>query len=310
MSTKFKVDSLHLDAESSLFFERELMAIERELYTTQYPALKLNELVSIKPGIPEGAQTYNWKSYDWVGMAKVVANYALDFPNVTVKAEEHISNIRRLGDSFSYSVDDIEAAKMAGFPLERELAAAAALGINQRQNYIGLMGDSDYNIPGFFSNANIPSAAAPADGNGGSTEFENKNPDQIIRDFGLLIDEIKTLTKGVENANTVALPISTMSLLRRTRLTDTVTLLKYLEATYTNVTKWVDLFELETAGVGGTKMGVAYDRSPRVLEQIIPLSFKVYPSTQKGLSWEFPCSSKTGGVVVRFPLACNFLYGL
>lgn len=303
---------MKLDANELLFFERQLEAIETQTYDVRYPELKARMLIPPSFKTPKGAKTRTYRMYDKVGMAKIVANYAKDFPRVTLKGSEVTSNIRRLGDSFSYTVDDIAAAAMAGIDLEGGLAEAAKRAIMQLENSIAWNGDTDNNIPGFLSNANIPEAAVAADGVGATTTFSTKTPDQIIRDVSALINDIRTVTKGVEAANTVLFPISIMSVLKSTPRSSTsdTTILDFLKRVHPEITLWDDLLELETSGVGATKEMLAYNRSPMFLELDIPEDFTVYEYEKKGLEYEIPCSSKIGGCILRYPLSANLAYGI
>lgn len=302
----------HLDANSMAFFERELEHIKTKTYDVKYPNLKARALIPVSFDTPRGAKTITYKQYDQLGMAKIVANYAKDFPRVSVLAKEFTSPIKRLGDSYSWTIDDIAAAAMANVALDPKLAAAAKRAILQKENTIAFFGDSATGLPGFLTNANIPLAAATADGAGALSTFVSKSPDQIIRDINALISSIVTVTKEVEQANTVLLPPTTWAQIANTPRSSTsdTTILEFLKSQHPEITLWEQLLSLETAGTGATKMMVAYNRSPDVLQLEVPWDFEQFEADKKGLEYEVPCSSKTGGTIVYYPLACNFVYGI
>lgn len=301
---------LKLDANEQLFFSRQLEFIERQTYDIRYPGLKARELIPVSSEVPEGAKTITYRQYDMVGMAKIVANYATDFPRVTVKGKEFTSPVKRLGDSYEYSEDDIKAAMLAGIDLDGMEAAAAKRAILQKENSIAFFGDADTGLPGFLSNANIPEAAAAADGAGGLSTWASKTPDQIIRDVTDMIESIPSVTNGVEEADTVVFPKNRWNVLKK-RIPDlNMTILQFLMQVHPEITLWTWLNELNDAGVGSTAEMVAYKRDPMFLKLHIPLDFTQYEPQVEGLNYKIPCSSKTGGTVIYYPLSATLVYGI
>lgn len=300
----------NLDSNEQMFFKRQLEYVKTELYEKRYPNLKARELIPVSMSAPLGAKTITYRMYDKVGFAKIVANYATDFPKVTVTAKEETAKVKRLGDSFSYTVDDIQAAIMANLNLETRLAMAAQRGIMELENRIAWFGDTAAGLGGFLTNSNIPEAVAP-NGGAGSPLWANKTPDEIIKDVSVLINTVITQSNGVEQANTVLFPVTAYSYLSttpRSANTDT-TILAFLKSVFRQITRWDWLNELETAGTGGTRLAVAYNRDPMNLTLEIPEDFNVYPAQERGLEFEVPCSSKTAGVIVYYPLTANKMYG-
>lgn len=300
----------NIDANEQMFFERQLEFVKTELYEKRYPTLKARELIPVSTSAPRGAKTIIYRMYDKVGFAKIVANYATDFPKVTVTASEETAKVKRLGDSFSYTVDDIQAAIMSNINLESRLALAAQRGIMELENRIAFFGDTAAGLGGFLTNANIPETVAP-NGGGGSPLWSSKSPDEVIFDIATNINTVITQSNGVENPNTVLFPVTAYAYLAttpRSSTTDT-TILEFLKKVFPQITRWDWLNELETAGTGSTRLMIAYNRDPMNLTLEIPEDFNVYPAQERGLEYEVPCSSKTAGVIVYYPLTAHKMYG-
>src|SRR5262249_12893374 len=155
---------LKLDANEQIFFERQLESVKAKTYDVKYPNLKARTLIPVSFETPQGAKSITYYQYDQVGMAKIVANYAKDFPRVTIKGKKFTSPVEGLGDSYGYTIDDIKAAAMAGVALEQREANAAKRAMAQLENRLAYFGDTQTNIPGFFTNANVPETAVAADG--------------------------------------------------------------------------------------------------------------------------------------------------
>ena len=305
-------NTLHLDANELIFFARQLEFIKARTYDVVYPELKARPLIPVSFEAGNGATSITYRQYDQVGMAKIIANYARDLPRASVKGKEFTSIVKSLGSSYGYSVQDIRSAAKAGVNLAQREANAAKRAIMQKETDIAFFGDAEYNLPGFFSNANIPSAAVPADGVGASTLWSAKTPDQIIRDVNELINDIITVTKGAEAPNTVLLPISRYTLINttpRSEHTDT-TILQFLKMAHPAITMWDWLNELETAGPGSEAMMTAYNRSPDKLTLEIPSDFEQFPEQSVGLEFEVPCHERIGGTIVYYPLSANMAYGI
>lgn len=306
-----------LDANTQLFFERELEVVEATLYNVKYPNLKARLLIPPAFNYPRGTETITYKQYDMLGMAKIVANYATDFPRVSLKGKKFTSPVKRIADSYGYTVDDIEAAMMAQVPLDQMEAMAAKRAIDQLENRIAYFGDTDTNLPGFFTNANIPISAVENDGDVNidpqQTKWISKTPQQIIRDFGDAVTAMRDLTNGVELPNAALFPIAQLSMLSTTPVSDnapTVMILDVLKKAHPYITVWDDLIELKTAGTGGSAMFVIYNRDPINLRMPIPWDFEQFPAQEKGLEYEIPCSEKVGGTIVSYPLSASFHYGI
>lgn len=304
-----------LDTAENLWFSRQLEHIKAGSYDVLYAANVAARVIPVSNEANPGATTITYRQYDAVGFAKIVANYAKDIPRVDLLAQEFTTKVKSIADSYGFSIQDIRAARMAGVNLEDKGAAAALQAIVQLENQLAFFGDTGYGIQGFFTNPNIPTALAPADGVGATSTFSTKTPNQIIRDISNLISGIRTRTQNVEKPNTVLLPLSTWTYLNQTPRSDLgdrtiMGWLKENNALIDGIQEWIPLNELETAGVSGTRMMVAYDRNPRKLTLEIPQPFEMFPPQYEGLEWHVPCHERIGGTIVYYPLSAAFLYGI
>jgi len=293
------------DANESIFFARQLEHIKSQTYDIKYPALSALSLFPVDTSAGAGAKTITYRQYDTVGMAKVIANYANDLPRADVVAKEFTSNVRGIGDSYGYDVQEIRYASMTGTPLESRKAAAARRAHDQKINALAWAGDAEHNLPGFLTNANIPGYTVPADGTGSSKLFSTKTADLIIRDINGIINQVRTQSKGVHMANELWLPIAQYALIssmpRGTGTDQTV--LKFLQENNPGVT-FRSVLELDNAMSGGTlDTMVAIEKSIDNIQLNIPMPFMQHSPQQKGLAFEIPCESRFGGITVTYALA-------
>jgi hypothetical protein len=293
------------DANESIFFARQLEYIKSQTYDIKYPALSALSLFPIDTSAGPGAKTITYRQYDTVGMAKVIASYANDLPRADVVAKEFTSNVRGIGDSYGYDVQEIRYASMTGTPLESRKAAAARRAHDQKINVLAWAGDTEHGLPGFLTNANIPGYTVPADGTGSSKLWTAKTADLIIRDVNAIINQVLTQSKGVHAANEVWLPIAQYALIssmpRGTGTDQTV--LSFLQANNPGVT-FKRVVELDNAMSSGTlDTMVAIENTAENLGLQVPMPFMQHSPQQKGLAFEVPCESRYGGVIVYYPLA-------
>lgn len=295
------------DANESVFFARQLEHIKAQTYDIKYPALSALALFPIDTSAGPGAKTITYRQYDAVGMAKVIAAYSNDLPRADIVAKEFTSNVRGIGTSYSYDVQEIRYASMTGTPLETRKAAAARKAHDQKINALAWSGDTEHGLPGFLTNANIPGYTVPADGTGTSKLWSTKTADLIIRDVNGIINQVRVQSKGVHTANEVWMPIAQYALIssmpRSTGSDQTV--LKFLQENNPGVT-FKSVLELDNAMSSGTlDTMVAIENSSDNYGLQIPMPFMQHSPQQKGLAFEVPCEARYGGVIFYYPLcAC------
>ena len=298
----------HLDADESIFFTRQLEFVKSRTFDKKFAQLKARMLIPVSFEAGPGAESIKYEQFDQLGLAKVVADYARDFPRADVAAKEFISPIKSLGASYGFSVQEIRAAQMAGKPLQQRKANAARRSIMQQENTIAFIGDTDFNLPGWFTNPNIPDVALPNDGVGALTTFASKitTPDLIIRDLNSISNAVLTQSNGVEQANTMVMPLAQKTQLAatpRSGNSDTTILTFYLQNNGSvSDCDWVN--ELAASnGFVSNDTAIAYDRSPDAFTLEIPQDFEQFRPQEKGLEFEVPVHERIGGVIIYYPLS-------
>jgi len=311
-----KIFSVHLDANESAFFARQLEAVKAQVYEIEYPGLKATQVLPVDTSAGAGAKTIVWRMFDKVGMAKVIASYADDLPRVAIKATEHVAHIRSIGASYEYSTQDIRYAMRAGVPLAAQEAMAAREAIEQLIDEIAWFGDAEYNLQGFLYNANISSYVAD-DGAGGTTDWARKTAAEIIADVNNAIKFVKTSTRGVEQPNMVLLPTDQYATIATTPtgIEGTQTILSFLKAAHPGVTfdEVEKLANVSPAVVGGgdtSNVMVVYRKDPSKLTLDIPMPFTQYPPQPRNLSQVINCEARIAGVLTYKPLSVLVVEGI
>jgi len=299
------------DADLVGFFPRQLEQILAGTYDIKYPALKGTTVIPVDMSINTGAETYTYRQYDSVGMAKIIADYSQDLPRCDIIGAEFTAKIKSIGASFGYSVQEIRAASLGGLPLEQRRANATRQANDQLVNRIAWNGDAECGLLGFLNQPNVPVSDVPNDGTGGTTEWVNKTPAQILRDMNLAMTEILETTKAVHAANTLLLPVAQYSYISKTPYStySATTILEFFKSNNPGVmVDWVN--ELKAAGTAGVDVMIAYERDLNNLALHIPQTFETFPPQARGLEIVISTHSRCGGVVFYYPLSANIKEGI
>lgn len=300
----------NLDSAETMFFQRELEQVKAKSYDVLKVPLKAFELIPVDSTTAPGARTVTYEQYDSTGIAKIISNYADDLPTADVKGKEFHSTIKSIGNSYVYSKDDIRAAQFAGKPLNQRKANAAVEAHRQLMNKLAFFGDAEYNILGFLTNSNVPSAPVVA-GAATTLTWVTKTPDEILKDLNSAVSDMLDLTKGVEVPNTIVMPIAQynhIATTARSANSDT-TILQFFKGNNPGIeVMWAT--ELKGAFSGGTDGFIVYNRNPDKLFLEIPLITEMSPAQEKGLAYTVSVESKFGGCIIPYPLSVSFRRGI
>jgi hypothetical protein len=303
--------SRRLDRAESVFFTRENEYIKTKTYDAKPSALKGLTLVPIASDLPDGITEITYRRFNEAGEAKLIADYAKDFPRVDVFGEEYTVKVKDFGDSYGYSIREIRASMRNGKRLDQRRALAARRAHERNLNKATLLSDSVGDTFGVLNFPGITEATLPADGTGGSKAWANKDVDQILRDINVMLDAVIQPTNGIEVPDTLLLPLSAFTKLTNTRLGDnTISLMKYVRENFPQITRIDWLNELKGLGAGGVnRIFVGKFDSDHVENQIIN-QFEQLEVEHEGGEYTIPCISSTAGVIVYYPMAFAFADGV
>lgn len=304
-------NEMHLDAAEQVFFYEQLALVKSRTYDVQHKELKALMLLPVSTEQDPGAEHIIWRSFDAVGTAKLVSDYANDYPRVDIGGEEHTSPIKEIGASYGYSIKEIRRAQKAGISLDAKKAVACRRAIDEKQDAIAWKGDAKGKLPGFINHPGI-TEYVPANGAGGGKAWSGKTADEIVADFAGIISAAPESTNGIENPDTVIMPLSLYNKLQNTPYGSNrdKTILGFIRENYPQITRieWVQ--DLVGAGAGGTNRVMAYARDPLKVEVQIPQRFEQMPPQLTGKVYDIICSQSTGGTLVYYPQSVVFADGL
>lgn len=313
---------MHFDSaeDASVFFARELDFVKAQSYDVEYPEFTALKLFPMSSEVDPGAETVTYYSYDKVGLAKIISNYATDLPRADVKGKPTTAIIKSIGDSFGYSIQEMRASRMAGKSLDTRKAEAARYQIDYLNNKIAWNGDAETGLRGVLSTDNDIPLYALANGASGKTTWTSKTADEIIADVSGMLKQMARTTKKVEKPDTLALPAEAYLELQSKRIDNTASnVLSYIQANLPDIKEIVSCPELDPDSTdtnpyakdsNGQGVALLFKNDARKLTIENPLPFTQYPVQTQGLEMVVPCEARTAGAIIYYPMSLLIAVGI
>lgn len=303
---------MRLDSNESVFFNRELAYVKAKSYDAKYAELKGLSLIPISTEAGAGVNEIIFHQYRGVGFAKVIADYAKDFPRVDIYGEEKAVKVKGIGDSYGYSIKEIRASQRTGKNLDQRRAITARRAHDEMMNRMALKSNTADGTFGLLDFPGITEVTLQADGTSSSKTWASKTPDQIVRDINDLVSAVMEPTCAREVPDTLLLPIAQYNDIATRRIGEAgeKTLMRYIldNSPYIKRIDW--LSELKNFGPGGTNRALVgrFDEEHLTLE--IPQPFEQFEAQQEGMEFTIPCHSECAGTIIYYPLAFAYADGI
>lgn len=303
------------DAGESAFLERQLEQIEARIYEYKLRELKFRRLFPVS-NEGAGSETIAYDLIRNVGMAKIIANGATDIPRADTFVSRHYAIVRVVAIAFAYTTRELRNAAFSNVPLEARRGAGARRGMEEELSELAWNGDSTYNILGLFSNPNVTQVEAAAPGTGSDKTWDggDKIPFEVLADISDGISAIVDRTNQIHVPDTVVFGVSRYEYLRRTPYSTQVpvTLLRFILDPLNGfgLTTIEQAPELNDTGPGSTAQMFIYEKSEEVLQFRIPMELRPMPPEQRDLEYRINLESECAGLVIRYPLALQLIYGI
>ena len=299
--------------DASIFFARELDHVKKQSYDQEYPELTALALFPMSSEVNAGAENVTYYSYDRTGMAKIIADYATDLPRADVKGKATVGDIKGLGSSYGYSLQEMRASAMAGKGLDARKAEAARYQIDWLNNKIAWAGDKANGLRGVLSEDNDVPLYVIGKGAKGTTKWADKTEDEILADINGMLKQMARTTKKVEKPDTLALPSEAYIELQGRRIEGTdSTVLSYIQKNLTDIKNIVSCPELDpdstetnpyAKDTDGQGVMLLFRNDARKLTIENPLPFTQHPVQAQNLEMVVPCEARTAGVLIYYPMS-------
>lgn len=293
--------------------------IEAAAIAIRYPEIQYTKLVPIDTSAHEWAKSVVFFSTDRLGRADWVHHMAKDIPRADVTREKFEHGIEMAGIGYGYTLEELgQDARIPGSSLNSDRAAAARRAYEEFMDDVAIEGDDTKGWTGLINDPNVTQGFVTFDGTDDSSEWNDKDADQILRDVNNFLLGVYTDTATVEMADTLLLPIAAHAELATRRLPETsMTILQFLMQynVYTAQTQRpltiMAVRGLEDAGEDGTGRMIAYRYDASVLKLHLPMPHRFLPVWQDGpMQFQVPGIFRTGGLEIRRPGAVRYADGI
>lgn len=295
MSTEIRND------EVGIFLARELETILARSFEVEYADIKYSQLIPISTEVGPGADSYTYRVFDKQGSMKVIQDKANDLPRADILRKEVVHNVRSLGGSFAYTIQETRAAAMVpGVNLEQRRANAVRRAYEEKVQEIAYFGHAATGLKGFFNNDQVDKIV----------------PDKWFDDSGTTTDEMLSLlnepaTRLVENSNmkeqpnTMLMPYDVYRIISTTprSTTSDTTVMEFFLRTNPFITSIEPINELDASKTDFLTKDriIVYDRSPDKLQLHIPQPLEFLPPVRQALEFTVAAHSRIGGTALYYP---------
>lgn len=282
-----------------IFFAQQLNYVRSRLYERKTPAMRAFDIVPVSTEIPQWAETITQRSYDSVGIAKVISNYADDLPRADVTASETVVKVKDIGDSYGYNVAEMRASEATGMNLDARKGAAARKAIDIKTAQIAMLGETVYGLYGLLNHPNIGTTTGLS-----GVSWATATPAQVLSDMNIITQAIPGQSYGIHRTTRIAMADTDYNRLSQLFVADSggKTVLQVYRENNPEVVL-VPVVEFRGIGTGGKNMVVASEFDPDNYAFELVMPFNQLPAQARNLEMVVPCLARVGGVNVTYPLA-------
>ncbi|MAO76084.1 MAG: hypothetical protein CL699_07290 [Chloroflexi bacterium] len=281
-----------------LFLARELEQVLARTFEVQYADIKYSTVIPISTEIGPGADSFTYRIFDAQGSMKLIQDKASDLPRADVLRKEVTHQVRSLGASFAYTIQETRAAAMVpGMNLEQRRANAVRRAYEEKVQSVAYFGETAVSMDGFFNNANVDKTVP-------NKWFDNCTTDEMLE---LLNEAPTSIVQGSnmkESPNTMLVPYDVYRIISTTARSTTsdTTVLEFFLRTNPFIRSIEPINELEAGKSVLTKDRIiCYDRSPEKLQLHIPRTLEFLPPVRTNLEFSVAAHARVGGVALYYP---------
>jgi hypothetical protein len=312
---KHKVQDQRLDANTTVFLERELTSVDPTKYMELFEGLRAMDFVPPIQGIAPYDRSYEYSMWTITGAAANLGPNARDLPRVGVKRQPFTRSISPIGASYGWTVDDIRAAAAKGVPLEETTVIAAMMSIKRRLDQRIALGDSTLGFTGLINDAQIATDndVAPE---GNFTTAANKldSLNKLVAQTRLRLKQATEMPGGdgipAFNKFHILLPTVDYAACKQTPASANYPQ-SILQVFLDNNSEWVSGVSewslLDDADDGTEGRAICYPLNPAALGHATARLYTEEPPQANGLNIDIPCHASSGGTVIRFPVAFSYM---
>lgn len=320
-SIPFLRNCLALDSQEALsFIVSQLAYTESRVFEVLGMPMQFRDLLAgcITSEAGEWARTIRYEIIDGVGRGKRATGKGKDINEVDVAYDDASMPVYQGVIGYSYTTEELRETAYLRRPLPELKLRLAMEGFERHINGVALFGELD--LPGLFSNPNVPQGNAP---NGGWIAGYAASPStyvsKILQDLNNIFYTVWSSTNFNDMVTDVGLPPSLFNFLSSTYATQqgflNKTLLQLIRESNLVLEQtgkspnFFPVYTLDTAGAGGTTRIAAYVKNPDRTIMHLPMPLRFLAPQLDGLDVKIPGEYKYSGTIIRYPKSAYYQDG-
>lgn len=297
------VEGKKMDA-TGIWTVNQMKQLLSRQYEAMYPETSALALFPVTTEIADTTTTFEYLTFDGVGMAKIIADYTDDLPLVEAMSSLESGKVYRLGNAWQISIDEIKVGQAMNRSLSDRKATIARQAHEALVNHLVFKGSKPHKIVSVFDNPNIPKTVLTT-----AWGTDAAAAEKACDDLSDLIAGVETRTNGLHKVTDIVIPPSKRKLLSKRMPETTQSYLDWFRSQNAGV-NITSISELEDIDGAGTKAVLVYEKDPMNMSIEIPEAFNMLPMQPKHLHFDVPCTSKCTGLLVYRPLTLAMLTGV
>lgn len=300
------VDQVRAD---SLYIDQQLDVMAPDVIRQAYPKRTYATVFKKSKDVKPGMRSVTYRHMKGVGVAKIIEPTSREIPLVGLEVTPHTVPVHTTILGMEYSTSDVRQGQFTGMPLDREQFLTVMEGHYALIDELAWIGRTENEIVGLANHPNILRIVT-------SVTFDsNSTPAQILGQLHLMTAKMNSLTRGIEQMNTLGLSDEEYKYIAQTPYSttgsgDMRTILEVFQAGNKEVDLVLPIHWLRAAGVGSTNMAIGFDRSETKVEHLLAMEPTRQPTTLQGRFYTSFVESETGGLAIHKPFSVIALEGI
>lgn len=284
-----------------VFFQRQIEVVLPEILRAPRAPMDGMANIPIGTSLPAGAESWVQRIYTDHGVAKLIANWATDFPTVELQATEERMGFAQYGIAAEWTVMDLLRAQLANVSIDAEKMRMAVQFIDERFEETIWTGEASKGLKGIFAEPNIPRVTS-------ASTYIGMAADTLLANLNSRVNAIVSLTKGRVSGKVFSVMVDLdlygyMSTTPRSSTSDT-TILDYWLRTSPYVREVIPTWRCKGSGTGGTNTVFIYQKNPSKIRFEVNATPRPLPVEVSGGTVEMKFWGSSGGLYVPYPLEC------
>lgn len=295
-------DQIATTDDGLAFYISQIGGLETKVYESKFRKIIFHDMIPVDTSQPDWVDNVSYISYNAVTIGKFIGASANDVPQADIEAAISTIPVFLGSSGYSYSLDELRKSSNLRIPIDATKATMAFRGFQEHAQRVGFFGDPDRGITGLFNGANVQLSNS-------AINYATATGSEIVAYLNANLKSVWLNSVETHLPDTQVIDSDSFAIISEREMgtgRDT-TVLEYYKKNnlFTAITDQpLDVrqsYELNTAGAGGTKRIMAYEKTPENLVMHMPMSWRQLPPQANGLKINVAAEYKFGGVEFRYP---------